>query len=158
VTIILLEPEFPLPRYEHVAFSLADRVTVLHNDRVVADGSREEVKVSPLVREISNPDLLLMDEPAEGLAPILVQEVGRVIGALKAGRLSILLAEQNLPMALGVADHTHVLSRGGSSPRDYLPISGRTRRSRPSASDCSQPYDIAPSRVSSLGPGPRAAV
>ncbi len=61
---------------------------------------------------MTNPDLLLMDEPTEGLAPILVQEVGRVIGALKASGLSILLVEQNLPMALRVADHTHVLSRG----------------------------------------------
>ncbi len=61
---------------------------------------------------MTNPDLLLMDEPTEGLAPLLVREVGRVIGDLKARGLSILLVEQNLPMALKVADHVHVLSRG----------------------------------------------
>jgi len=60
----------------------------------------------------TNPELLLMDEPTEGLAPLLVREVGRVIENLKAQGLSILLVEQNLPLALRVADHVHVLSRG----------------------------------------------
>ena len=61
---------------------------------------------------MSNPELLLMDEPTEGLAPLLVREVGRVIGELKREGLSILLVEQNLPLALGVADRVHILSRG----------------------------------------------
>ncbi len=61
---------------------------------------------------MSNPDLLLMDEPTEGLAPSLVREVGGVIGDLKGEGLSILLVEQNLPLALSVADQVHVLSRG----------------------------------------------
>jgi len=61
---------------------------------------------------MTNPELLLMDEPTEGLAPLLVREVGRVIESLKAQGLSILLVEQNLPFALRVADHVHVLSRG----------------------------------------------
>ena len=61
---------------------------------------------------MTNPELLLMDEPTEGLAPLLVREVGRVIESLKARGLSILLVEQNLPLALRVADHVHVLSRG----------------------------------------------
>jgi branched-chain amino acid transport system ATP-binding protein len=61
---------------------------------------------------MSNPDLLLMDEPTEGLAPLLVREVGRVIAELKRSGLSILLVEQNLALALSVADRVHVLSRG----------------------------------------------
>ena len=61
---------------------------------------------------VTNPDLLLMDEPTEGLAPLLVREVGRVIESLKREGLSILLVEQNLPLALRLADHVHVLSRG----------------------------------------------
>jgi branched-chain amino acid transport system ATP-binding protein len=61
---------------------------------------------------MSNPQLLLLDEPTEGLAPLLVREVGRVIGELKREGLSILLVEQNLPLALGVADRVHILSRG----------------------------------------------
>jgi len=71
---------------------------------------------------MSNPDLLLLDEPTEGLAPLLVREVGRVIHQLKLEGLSILLVEQNLPLALRVADHVHVLSRGrvvhSSAPDD----------------------------------------
>ncbi|MBI4609795.1 MAG: ABC transporter ATP-binding protein [Candidatus Rokubacteria bacterium] len=70
---------------------------------------------------MTNPELLLMDEPTEGLAPLLVREVGRAIGDLKARGLSILLVEQNLPLALGVADDVHILSRGrivhSSSPQ-----------------------------------------
>ena len=61
---------------------------------------------------MSNPDLLLMDEPTEGLAPLLVREVARVIAELKRNGLSILLVEQNLALALSVADRVHVLSRG----------------------------------------------
>jgi branched-chain amino acid transport system ATP-binding protein len=61
---------------------------------------------------MSDPALLLMDEPTEGLAPLLVREVGRVIGELRGEGLSILLVEQNLPLALAVADRAHILSRG----------------------------------------------
>ena len=61
---------------------------------------------------MSNPVLLLLDEPTEGLAPLIVREVGRVIGQLKGEGLSILLVEQNLPLALSVADRAHILSRG----------------------------------------------
>jgi len=61
---------------------------------------------------MTDPELLLMDEPTEGLAPLLVREVGRVIENLKSQGLSILLVEQNLPLALRVCDQVHVLSRG----------------------------------------------
>ncbi len=61
---------------------------------------------------MSNPELLLLDEPTEGLAPLLVREVGRVIAELKRSGLSILLVEQNLALALSAADRVHVLSRG----------------------------------------------
>ena len=61
---------------------------------------------------MTNPDLLLMDEPSEGLAPIIVQEVGQIIGQLKKSSFSILLVEQNLPMALSVADYVYVISKG----------------------------------------------
>ena len=61
---------------------------------------------------MTNPELLLMDEPTEGLAPLLVREVGRVIERLKQEGLSILLVEQNLSLALRLGDEIHVLSRG----------------------------------------------
>jgi branched-chain amino acid transport system ATP-binding protein len=58
-----------------------------------------------------NPDLLLMDEPSEGLAPMVVKQIGHVICGLK-GKLTVLLAEQNLNMALSVADHIYIISKG----------------------------------------------
>jgi len=61
---------------------------------------------------MTNPDLLLMDEPSEGLAPIIVKGIGRIIGQLKEHGFSILLVEQNLSMALSVADYTYVMSKG----------------------------------------------
>jgi branched-chain amino acid transport system ATP-binding protein len=61
---------------------------------------------------MTNPDLLLMDEPSEGLAPIIVLEIGKIIGQLKQSGFSILLVEQNLPMTLSVADYTYVISKG----------------------------------------------
>ncbi len=73
---------------------------------------------------MTNPSLLLMDEPTEGLAPLLVQEVGKALATLKGEGLAILLVEQSLPFALRVADHAHVLSRGrivySSSPAELL--------------------------------------
>jgi len=61
---------------------------------------------------LTNPQLLLMDEPSEGLAPLIVREVGKIIHQLKKKRFSILLVEQNLPMALRVADYLHIMSNG----------------------------------------------
>jgi branched-chain amino acid transport system ATP-binding protein len=61
---------------------------------------------------MANPDLLLMDEPSEGLAPLIVKEIARIIRRLKESGFQILLVEQNLPMALGVADHVYVISKG----------------------------------------------
>jgi branched-chain amino acid transport system ATP-binding protein len=61
---------------------------------------------------MTNPDLLLMDEPSEGLAPILVQKIGQIIIQLKESGFSILLVEQNYPMALALADYAYVISKG----------------------------------------------
>jgi branched-chain amino acid transport system ATP-binding protein len=61
---------------------------------------------------VSNPDLILMDEPSEGLAPIVIQEVANIIQQLRQEGVSILLAEQNLPLALKVADYVYVVSKG----------------------------------------------
>jgi branched-chain amino acid transport system ATP-binding protein len=59
-----------------------------------------------------NPDILLLDEPSEGLAPLLVRELGRVLADLKREGASILLVEQNLSFALRLADHVYLLSKG----------------------------------------------
>jgi branched-chain amino acid transport system ATP-binding protein len=61
---------------------------------------------------VSNPDLVLMDEPSEGLSPMMIQEVANIIHQLRQEGVSLLLAEQNLPLALSVADNVYVVSKG----------------------------------------------
>lgn len=61
---------------------------------------------------VSNPRVLLLDEPSEGLAPRLVHEVGETLLALKAEGFSILLVEQNTSLALRVADDVTILNTG----------------------------------------------
>jgi branched-chain amino acid transport system ATP-binding protein len=61
---------------------------------------------------LTNADLLLMDEPSEGLAPIIVHEIGGIISQVKEEGLSILLTEQNLSLAFGVSDYVYILSKG----------------------------------------------
>jgi branched-chain amino acid transport system ATP-binding protein len=59
-----------------------------------------------------NPSLLLLDEPSEGLAPMIVREIIEVLKNLKREGLAILLVEQNLRTALAVADRHHVMNKG----------------------------------------------
>ena len=61
---------------------------------------------------LTNPELLLMDEPSEGLAPMIVREIGELVLKLKSDGLSVLLVEQNLSLALGVCDYVYVMSKG----------------------------------------------
>ncbi len=71
---------------------------------------------------MTNPSLLLMDEPTEGLSPLFVQTVGQIIKRLQQNGIAILLVEQNLRFAVQHAQHLHILSRGrivhSSSPEE----------------------------------------
>lgn len=61
---------------------------------------------------MGNPELLLLDEPSEGIAPIVVANIEKKIKELKAGGLSIVLAEQNLDFVLSLSDRCYVLEKG----------------------------------------------
>jgi len=61
---------------------------------------------------MGNPRVLLMDEPSEGLAPLIVAEVGRTIARLKAEGQSIVLVEQNVKLAFDLADEVAILNTG----------------------------------------------
>ncbi len=61
---------------------------------------------------MGNPELLLLDEPSEGLAPLVVEALLAKIGELKAQGLTILLAEQGVDFSLALADRVYVLEKG----------------------------------------------
>jgi branched-chain amino acid transport system ATP-binding protein len=71
---------------------------------------------------MTNPDCLIMDEPSEGLAPVIIQSVWQAIARLRQEGLSILLVEQNAALAIQLVDHVHVLEKGrvvySSSPQE----------------------------------------
>jgi branched-chain amino acid transport system ATP-binding protein len=61
---------------------------------------------------MTNPDCLILDEPSEGLAPIIIQGVWEAIRQLRQQGLSILLVEQNASLAVQLVDYVHVLEKG----------------------------------------------
>ena len=91
-----------------------------HKGNQLSGGEQQMLAIARAL--MTNPEVLLMDEPGEGLAPLLVKAIGEAILQLKESGLSILLVEQNLPFAIEIADHIHVLSKGAivhsSSPQE----------------------------------------
>ena len=81
-----------------------------HQGDMLSGGEQQMLAIGRAL--MTNPDLLLMDEPTEGLAPLVVREVARTLDELRREGLSILLVEQSVPFATKVADRVHVLSRG----------------------------------------------
>jgi branched-chain amino acid transport system ATP-binding protein len=76
----------------------------------LSGGERQMLAVARAL--MIDPELILMDEPSEGLAPVMVQHLEDIVRGLKQSGLSILLVEQNLYSALAVADRIYVLETG----------------------------------------------
>jgi branched-chain amino acid transport system ATP-binding protein len=94
------------------AFGLFPRLAERKGNRgnELSGGERQMLAVARAL--MIDPDLVLMDEPSEGLAPVMVQHLEGIIAQLKKAGLSILLVEQNLYSALAVADRVYVLETG----------------------------------------------
>lgn len=61
---------------------------------------------------MGNPDVLLLDEPSEGLAPIIVQDIAKLIKTLKNTEVTIIIAEQNIRFCFAIADHAAIIDKG----------------------------------------------
>ena len=81
-----------------------------HRGNQLSGGERQMLAVARAL--MIDPELMLMDEPSEGLAPVMVQHLEGIIATLKQQGLAILLVEQNLYSALAVADRVYVLETG----------------------------------------------
>jgi len=81
-----------------------------HAGSKMSGGEQQMLAIARVLR--AGPKLLLLDEPSEGLAPVIVQQIGRMLQELKKDGMSIILVEQNLRFALGIADRHYLLVDG----------------------------------------------
>ena len=77
---------------------------------VLSGGQQQMLTIARTL--MGNPTLLLLDEPSEGLAPLIVAQLRDTVARLKASGLSIVLAEQNLEFVLALADRVYIMEKG----------------------------------------------
>jgi branched-chain amino acid transport system ATP-binding protein len=78
--------------------------------RQLSGGEQEMLSIGRAL--LLNPKLLILDEPSQGLAPLIVREVFRVVSQMRDEGISVLLVEQNVRMSLEISDHVYVLDDG----------------------------------------------
>ena len=100
--------EWPIKRIYQVFPSLEPL-----RHRIAGRLSGGEQQMLAIARTLmGNPALLLLDEPSEGLAPIIVQRIGELLRQLRAIGTTVLIAEQNMHFCLGIASHATVIDKG----------------------------------------------
>jgi branched-chain amino acid transport system ATP-binding protein len=82
----------------------------LNRGRQLSGGEQEMMSIGRAL--LLNPRLLILDEPSQGLAPLIVREVFRIVQQMKAEGISVLLVEQNARISLEIADNAYVLDDG----------------------------------------------
>jgi branched-chain amino acid transport system ATP-binding protein len=78
--------------------------------RQLSGGEQEMLSIGRAL--LLNPRLLILDEPSQGLAPLIVKEVFRIVAQMREEGISVLLVEQNVRMSLDISDHAYVLENG----------------------------------------------
>jgi branched-chain amino acid transport system ATP-binding protein len=82
----------------------------LNRGRQLSGGEQEMLSIGRAL--LLNPKLLILDEPSQGLAPLIVRDVFRIVSQMRTEGISVLLVEQNARMSLEIADHAYVLDDG----------------------------------------------
>jgi branched-chain amino acid transport system ATP-binding protein len=82
----------------------------MNRGRQLSGGEQEMLAIARAL--LLNPRLLMLDEPSQGLAPLVVRDVFNIIAQMRSEGISVLLVEQNVRMSLEIADHAYVLDDG----------------------------------------------
>ncbi|MEM6340783.1 MAG: ABC transporter ATP-binding protein [Pseudomonadota bacterium] len=97
---------------QDILFDLFPNLAERRNNRGKALSGGEQQMLTIARTLMGNPSLVLLDEPSEGVAPVIVEQMAQVITQLKSEGLTVLLSEQNLHFARAVADHAVIIESG----------------------------------------------
>ncbi len=93
-------------------FEIFPNLAEMRGRRAAAMSGGEQQMLTIARTLMGNPEAVLLDEPSEGLAPVIVEQMADAVARMKAEGIAVLLSEQSLDFAAAVADHAHVIERG----------------------------------------------
>jgi len=93
-------------------FDIFPNLAEMRGRRAAAMSGGEQQMLTIARTLMGNPEAVLLDEPSEGLAPVIVEQMAEAVARMKAEGIAVLLSEQSLDFAAAVADHAHVIERG----------------------------------------------